>query len=230
MTTFGLVHGAYHGGWCWDRLVPELADRGFDTVAPDLPCDDVEAGLDDYAAVVLAALDGHDDVVLVGHSLGSLTIPVVASRRPVRRMVFLCSVPTGVGATIGESMGTMVRPEFMAAPRFSDGTDRDLLTPADARALFYHDCTDADAWWAVAHLRPQAHKPLTERSPLTEWPGAASSVVLTDDDRAVEPRWAVPAAHKFVGEEPVVLPGSHSPFLSRPAELAEVLAALAARR
>jgi pimeloyl-ACP methyl ester carboxylesterase len=228
MTTFGLVHGAYHGGWCWDRLVPELASRGFDTVAPDLPCDDVSAGLDDYASVVVDALQGHDDVVLVGHSLGSLTIPVVAARRPIRHMVFLCSVPTGPGATVGEAMGEMVRPGFMAAPRFSDGTDRDLLTATDARQLFFHDCTDADAWWAVANLRPQAHKPMAERSPLTEWPDATSSVVLTDDDQAVEPRWAIPAARAFVGKDPTVLPGSHSPFLSRPAQLAEVLATLAA--
>src|ERR1035441_2478767 len=94
MTTIALVHGAYHGAWCWDRLVPELHARGFETVAPDLPCDEAAAGLEEYAAVIEDAIGDRQDVVVVGHSLGSLSIPLVASHRPVRRLVFLCSVPT----------------------------------------------------------------------------------------------------------------------------------------
>jgi pimeloyl-ACP methyl ester carboxylesterase len=40
MTTMALVHGAFHGAWCWDHLRPELEARGFAVVVPDLPCDD----------------------------------------------------------------------------------------------------------------------------------------------------------------------------------------------
>src|SRR3954454_25062964 len=95
MTTFWLVHGAWHGGWCWERLAPELEARGAQVVAPDLPCEDVDAGVSVYADVVDKALGEADDVVLVGHSLGGLTIPLVAARRPVRRLVYLCAfVPT----------------------------------------------------------------------------------------------------------------------------------------
>jgi pimeloyl-ACP methyl ester carboxylesterase len=71
MRLFVLVHGAYHGGWCWSRLVPELELLGHRAVTPDLPCDDPTAGHAANVATVLAAMDEADagsDVVVVGHS------------------------------------------------------------------------------------------------------------------------------------------------------------------
>jgi pimeloyl-ACP methyl ester carboxylesterase len=227
-TTVALVHGAYHGGWCWERVVPELEQRGLDAVAPDLPCDDPDAGIGDYAATVEAAIAGLDDVVVVGHSLGSLTVPVVAAHRPVRRMVFLCSVPTGPGPAIADGLEGMVTPEFAAAPRFHDANGTEVLSNDAARSLFFGDCPDADAWWAVAHLRPQARRPLAEPAPLAAWPEVPQSVILTTDDRVVRQAWAVPAARsRLNGEEPVLLPGGHSPFLACPVLLADLLAKLA---
>ena len=88
MTTCVLVHGAWHGGRCWDRLVPALAARGHDAVVMDLPAEDGTATLDDYATVVeAAAAHVTDDVVVVGRSLGAPTAPVVASRRPTKALV-----------------------------------------------------------------------------------------------------------------------------------------------
>jgi pimeloyl-ACP methyl ester carboxylesterase len=230
MITIALVHGAFHGGWCWDRLVPELHDRGFETVAPDLPCDDPAAGVEEYAAVIEKATQGHEDVVLVGHSLGSLIIPVVAANRPVRRMIFLCSVPTGPGPGVDGQMSEMVSPAFMAAARFHDADGREVLGASDARQVFFDDCSDADANWAVARLRPQSPRPLVEPSPLATWPEVAQSVILTTEDRVLNHKWALAAARaRLGGAEPVLLPGSHSPFLSRPAALADVLATEASR-
>jgi pimeloyl-ACP methyl ester carboxylesterase len=91
VTTFGLVHGAFHGAWCWELLAAELRTLGHETVAMDLPCEDPNAGNQRYAEVVVETLADHGPVVLVGHSLGGLTIPLVAAARPVERMVFLCA-------------------------------------------------------------------------------------------------------------------------------------------
>jgi pimeloyl-ACP methyl ester carboxylesterase len=227
VTTFALVHGSQHGGWCWERLAPELRARGHDVVAPDLPCDDPSAGIDTYARIVVDALSGHgDDVVLVGHSLGSLTIPVVARRRPVERLVFLCSVPTGPGPAIAATLDDMVTPEFRDARRTFDDDGRECLHPDDARAVWFHDCTDDDATWAVSQLRPQSRRPLTEASPLDRWPDVPSTAVLGRDDRCVNMTWAVAAATARLGEAPVLLDGGHSPFLARPAVLADTLATL----
>jgi pimeloyl-ACP methyl ester carboxylesterase len=232
MTTYALVHGASHGAWCWDRLVPLLAARGHRVVAPDLPCADPEAGIGDYAAVVADALDAAgaaDDVVLVGHSLGSLVIPVVAERRPVRGMVFLCSVPTGPGPAIDAALADMVTPEFVAAERDFDEWDGDRLRAESARIVWYDDCPPEDAAWAAAQLRFQSRRPLVEPSPLTAWPPGPIAVVLGRDDRCVRMAWAIPAARaRLEGAEPVLVDGGHSPFLARPAELADVLESVVA--
>ncbi|MET0699294.1 MAG: alpha/beta fold hydrolase, partial [Mycobacterium sp.] len=58
MTTFALVHGAWHGAWCWERLTPELVARGHRVVAVDLPIQDETATFEKYADTVVAALAG----------------------------------------------------------------------------------------------------------------------------------------------------------------------------
>ena len=82
MATFSLVHGAWHGGWVWNRLRAELEARGHVVATPDLPCDDIAADVADYARCVPPA---H---VVVGHSLGGLTISLVDA--DVR--VYLCAL------------------------------------------------------------------------------------------------------------------------------------------
>jgi hypothetical protein len=79
-------------------------------------------------------------------------------------------------------------------------------------------------------LRPQSRRPLTEPVPLDAWPNVAMSVVLGRDERCVNMAWAIPAATaRLEGVPPIVIDGGHSPFLARPALLADVLVAEAAR-
>ena len=56
MSTFALVHGAWHGAWCWERLTPELEALGHRVITLDLRSDDSSASFDDYADAVCAAL------------------------------------------------------------------------------------------------------------------------------------------------------------------------------
>ena len=86
---------------------PELESRGHRVVAPDLPCEDVDAGVVEYAAVVCDALGGDEDAIVVGHSLGGLTIPFV----PGRAHVFLCALVGGTG------WSERVRPRLRRRPR-----------------------------------------------------------------------------------------------------------------
>jgi len=226
--TFGLVHGAGHGAWCWERLIPELAARGHRAVAVDLPCEDPEAGARRYAEIADAALPAADDLVLVGHSLGGLTIPIVADRRPVRALVFLCAVLPTFGASLDDAVKRdlgMYAPGYAAHPgRVSspDGSTswKDLESAAE---VFYHDCAPADARWAWSRLRPQSAAPRREVCPLTAWPAARRISIYTRDDRAIAPIWAERAARERLGVEPRALDGGHSPFLSRPAALAALL-------
>jgi hypothetical protein len=226
MAVFALVHGAWHGGWCWEKLVPELERLGHRAVAVDLPCEDADLGALDYARVVVDALaDVDDDVVAVGHSLAGLTIPLVAAQRPVARLVFLAAILPVPGAVWFDvaPLAEINWPEFIAGLR--ELPDGRLARPEDP-SLFYHDCDPADTARAVARLRPQGAGPMREPSPLERWPDVERSYILCRDDRVIRPEWARRAAHEQLGVEAVELPGSHSPFLSRPAELARVLAGL----
>jgi hypothetical protein len=101
MATFSLVHGAWGGGWLWDLLCAELESRGHVVHAPDLPCEDVAAGVAMYAAVVPAA-----DIV-VGYSLGGLTIPFVEAETHI----FLTAlVAYGLGRRVRQRVRRRARP------------------------------------------------------------------------------------------------------------------------
>jgi pimeloyl-ACP methyl ester carboxylesterase len=216
--TFGLVHGGAHGAWCWDRLVEALARLGRRAIAMDLPCEDEDAGAAEYAAVVVDALAGVDgEVVLVGHSLGGLTVPLVASARPASRMIFLSGLLPSPGLSLRDQQAA--EPEMMFPYRGGR---------AGLRERFYNTCAPEDADRAMALLRPQALKPFVEKTPLEAWPELPSSYVLCTEDRACNPAWSRRAARDRLGVAPVELAGSdHSPFLNRPDELARLLVELA---
>ena len=86
-----LVHGSYHGAWCWDLLRPELERLGHRVITMDLPISDPALGAADYARVVENALEPGSEPVLVGHSMAGLVIPLVAANRPIRRLIFLAA-------------------------------------------------------------------------------------------------------------------------------------------
>jgi pimeloyl-ACP methyl ester carboxylesterase len=230
MTTFALIHGAWHGGWAFERLVPELLARGHDAVAPDLPCEDQEAGASRYADVVEEALVGVDgDVVVVGHSLGGLTASLVAERRPVRGLVLLCALVPVPGRPLSDRFSD---PDlFPPGPsertaRGEDGLSH-WLSAQDAIDAMYADCDPAQAAAAAARLRGQAALPSRESSPLGGWPDVPTSYILCTEDLMVGPAWSRRVAAEELGVIPIELPGSHSPMMSRPGALADVLDELA---
>jgi pimeloyl-ACP methyl ester carboxylesterase len=228
-TTFGLVHGAWHGAWCWEPLQAELEQRGQRSVAVDLPCDDWDAGLARNAEIVSDALGDADDVVLVGHSLGGITIPVVADRRPVRRMVFLCAMLPQPGKTMDEVLGSadqVLRPEFAPFDEVIHDDGSVSWRKETAAEAFFHDCPPDVAAWAASKLRRQVWATTQEPCPLSSWPDVPSTYVICTEDRAINPDWSRRAA-KEIGADVVELPGSHSPFLSRPVDLADLLVSLA---
>ena len=232
MTTFVLVHGAWHGAWCWEKLIPEVEARGHRVVAMDLPSDDPEATFEMYADVVAKAMREmpEDDVVLVGHSLGGLTVPIVAEREPVRRLVYLCALPAIPGLSFLDQLGTekMLNMGYVAGMGEADAQGRRGWADADlARQFMYADCDDEIAESAIARLRPQAQSPYSIPCPLDSYPDVPTTYIVCSDDQLVNPEWSRDFAHRGLDADLIELPGSHSPFMSRPADLASVLDDLA---
>lgn len=224
MTTFGLVHGAYHGVWQWGPLVAELDRRGQRCVCVDLPVDDPDRGVPDYAQVAARAWAGVDDLVVVGHSLGGRVIPFIAELLPVRELVFLAgAVQPGVFGQVPDGPALLIS----AADRRvgDDGLVR--LSERAGERYFFHDVPPGLRAWAVGQLRAQAERATAPvRLPRLDRVPAVASIVCTDD-RALSPAWQRAVARQTLRVRPYEIAGGHSPFLARPAELADLLVHIA---
>ena len=103
VATFVLIHGAGDVGWYWHLVERELRQRGHDTLAPDLPCDDDSAGLPEYADTVVKAIGGRRGPVVVAQSFGGFTAPLVAARVPVDMLVLVTGMIPAPSSRAGSS-------------------------------------------------------------------------------------------------------------------------------
>jgi pimeloyl-ACP methyl ester carboxylesterase len=225
MSIFALVHGSCQDAWAWHQVIPRLESVGHRAMAMDLPLENPAAGASEYADAVVKALNAFDEPpVLVGHSMAGLVIPVVASRRPVRSLIFLAAAIPKIGVSLLDRFrgdeGNMFQPDW---PGKDPSRNRE-----QALHYLFHDCPPALAEQAMAHQRPQASsRAATEIPPFAAWPKVARASIVCSEDRTINPAWSRWASRTLLGVEAVEIPGGHCPFLSRPAELARHLSRLA---
>jgi pimeloyl-ACP methyl ester carboxylesterase len=215
VTSYVLVHGAWHGAWCWERVQEHLPGA----VAIDLPSNHVDgAGLTDDVAAVRAVLDGMEDVVLCGHSYGGAVITEAGAHDNVSHLVYLCAFVLDVGETVMENAAPPTPPTALTAAIRPDG-DWVGIDPDGARTAFYGDCDETP----VERLVPHGLAAFTTPVAVAAWKVKPSTYVLCTKDEAVHPdlqRWL---ATRCTGT--VELDASHSPMLSVPGRVAEVLVA-----
>ena len=233
MTTFALIHGAWHGAWCWEPLISELERRGHRAVAVDLPCDDPAATTMDNAKQVVEALshadptgDAGDDVVVVGHSLGGIVAAVIPLLRPVRRLVFLCALIPRPGRSLADVMASepdTTTEEFDALPRQVGKGGSVTWDPAVAGPFFYRACPPDTADWAAPRLRTQVWTTSREPCPLDKWPDSDLVSIVCTDDELIRPSWSRRIARDILHVDPIELPGGHFPMLGIPTQLADTL-------
>lgn len=226
-----LVHGAYHGAWCWDFVRPELERLGHRVTSVDLPITDPALGASAYAQAVDDAIGPTDEPpTLVGHAMAGLVIPLVAVQRPIARLVFLSAFLPAPGQSANDQRATE-HIDGQLPPRAAQwtelGDDVWMIGPATATELFFHDAPAAVARWATQRLRPQAFRVYQETTPLAAWPDVPRSAIVCREDRATNQVWVRAAARDRLGVEALELAGGHAPFLTRPAELARMLDGLA---
>jgi hypothetical protein len=208
MARFVLVHGAWHGSWCFAAVTSELRRLGHDAEAVDLPCDVPGLTQLDYASHI----GPQPDAVVVGHSFGAQTIPHVEARLRIHLAGLL---------PVEDPAPACFRPEFTGTVRDEDGRSY-WPDPETCAARMYPDCSRAQSDWAFPQLRRQAGVAY-HTGPL----GPEDVVIATLRDAAIDPDWQIDTARAH-GAQLVELDSGHSPFFTQPAELAGLLDALSA--
>jgi pimeloyl-ACP methyl ester carboxylesterase len=231
-----LVHGGYHGAWCWDRLLPWL---GTPTLAVDLPgrgshpmdLDDVtiEVGADSVLDDIDAA--GFDRVVLVGHSLAGVSLPVIAGRlgQRVVHLVFVSClvVPDGQSVVTMTPLGE--REQLDRRLRTGAG-ETSVLSSEHHRALLGNDLDEEQWSHVLAHVGPDSMRFFTDRVP---W-GARVHDLPKTYVRLLQDQ-AVPLAEqdemiRRLGPGVTVhdIDAGHQVMITKPRQLAAVLAPILA--
>lgn len=239
MAMFVLVHGGAHGGWCWEKLVPELRNRGHRVVAPDLPGMGADrtplkqvslGGWGEFIASLAA--QSEEPVVLVGHSRGGPVIGEAAERAPeaVLGLIYLSAVMIPAGMTTMAAFAGQPTELMDTATLTPDGLGF-ILDREVARRWFYHRAARADADAALDRLCPEPIAP--NQAPMTvtaqRWGRLPRAFIECSDDRAL-PLALQRDFQKALPCDPVItLDSDHSPFLCMPAQLASHLDAIAVR-
>lgn len=221
--TIVLVHGAWHGAWCWQRVIPLLTSRQCAVRTVELPSvgagPNLTVGLDRDAAAVRAVIDEvGGPVLLCGHSYGGMVISHASYRHPrVSKLVYLCAFVPESGESLASIGGGRLAPWIQVL----DG-GLTLPDPKQAAQLFYADCDARTQAWAIGNIRSQCGAPFSDAVVHPGWKDIQSTYVVCSADRAMPPDWQrdlfAPRLNKVVEIE-----SSHSPFLSQPSVVAEML-------
>src|SRR5262245_62029355 len=211
VSAFAFIHGAGDVGWYWHLVERDLRARGHVTVAPDLPVEDDQAGLADYAEVVVDAIGGRSDAVVVAQSFGGYVAPLVAERVNARLIVLVA--------------GMVPAPHESAEEMFATTAwQPTALEDNSTRAVFYHDVPSDLADEALRRGgRRQSETPGRQPWPLDRWPAVPTRAIICRQDRLFPAAWLRRVVLERLGIAPDEIDGGHCPALSQPRELARRL-------
>jgi pimeloyl-ACP methyl ester carboxylesterase len=223
--TVVLVHGAWHGSWCWDPVVRRLDAAGVPVATVDNPSvASANASLHDDGDNVRRVLDSIEGpVVLVGHSYGGAVITDAGSHDAVRQLVYLTAFVIDEGESVTQNdLSGGEEGNLGEALRIDDAGETATFDPDRSVEFFYHDCPSDAADAAADLLRPQSLAAFAGVPRSIAWRQKPAVFVLCRDDRALPVPLQMSMAAR-VGGATYELAASHSPFLSQPDALADLL-------
>ncbi len=227
MTTFVLLHGSGDGGWVWHLVQRALRERGHESVAPDLPTDREDATWERCVDVVAEAAGGAADVVVVGQSSGGMYVPLVADRLGAMLQVFVAGMVPQPGETASDWFRNVGWSETVADLAQRDGG---LTGHQDPMVAFFHDVPPELATRARARERATSELLAETPWPLPALPRVAARYVVTTRDRFIPPPVQRRVAAERLGlSGPDEIEAGHCASLSRPHELADLLAGYVGR-
>lgn len=237
--TIALLHGSGQTERHWDLLAPELHARGYDTIAVNLPASDPNATYADYAAAAAeeirpAVKDGRQ-VDIIPHSGASHTAPELVRLLGKDSVRSIIHISGSLGRSSGEDVNDLATylvprnliPRQRNSEAFRNATLRlesglTAFNPAMIKQLFFNKCDPETFIWALEQMQVQARP--RDEPPLSAHriQGVPTWYILPEHDRIRDPAWAIQAAGSL-GMGIVKMGGDHSPAISRPEELADVV-------
>ena len=225
--TYVLIPGAGGDGSYWHLVAAQLRARGHEAIAIDLPADDDQADIPDYADVVVDAIGTRRDVVLVAQSMGGLSVPLICGRVEVQLVVLVNAMIPAAGERAGDWWANTGQAEARRAKDVRDGRDPDA--PFDIATVFLHDVPQAVAERTAHTARPQSNTPFSSSRTSPPWPDVPTRVLVGRDDRFFPVEFQRRVAQERLGITPDEMPGGHLVALSQPTELADRLEAYSAQ-
>jgi pimeloyl-ACP methyl ester carboxylesterase len=240
MAGFVLIHGSWHGGWCFDAVAELLRAAGHTVTAPDLP--GMGGGEAALAAVTLegwaefaaqhcrsmkARLNGAP-LVLAGHSRGGLVVSQAGelAHEAVDALVYICAMmlPSGMSRTQFKALEEP-NPAFDALVSPTPGGHGTVVTGENPGMVFAQASPPDAVAAAMARLVAEPHGPRSTPLALTSerWGSIPRTYIECTADRTIPLSSQRLMQEMSPGASRVTLDADHSPFLSRPAELAAAL-------
>lgn len=235
MSVFVLVHGAFHGRWCFRRLTAALEAQGHKSVAIDLPghgdceIDPKTVSMDDYVSSVCRTIDTieHEQPILVGHSMGGLVVSQVAERYSDRLagLSYICAYLPKSGESLMSIEARNPAPRLTTAVTPAPDMTLAHINAELAAPVFYNDCSESDLRNSAAKLADQPGAPFLTPVSLTEeaFGTVPKQYFLCEKDQTIPAALQEEMIAARSDVDVVRLDSGHSPFLSRAEELAAAL-------
>jgi pimeloyl-ACP methyl ester carboxylesterase len=205
--------------WYWHLVARRLTESGHTAIALDLPADDPDAGLTTYTELALAAVDGHDQLVVAAQSMGGFTALPVCERRAVERLVLLNAMIPLPGEAAADWWGNTGSEEGRRAAARAGGYSEEF----DLDTYFLHDVPAEIVADGPDEERDEADAAFEEPCPFTRWPTVPTTVLAGTGDRFFPFAFQQRVARERIGLEAQPVPGGHLNALSEPEAVTQAL-------
>jgi pimeloyl-ACP methyl ester carboxylesterase len=234
MASYILIHGAWHAGWCWEKVASLLSSQGHQVIAPDLPGHGSNqkphsaVKFQDYIDCIMACVESCDErPILVGHSFAGMFLSQVAAMYPgrIQKFIYLTAyVPFHAESffRISERLSETLLSEEIIVDKENGSL---FLKSNNLPEILYNCSTPEKQAIAVSKIAPEPLMPFATPLSLTDFDygNIDTLYIFCEEDRALkfsDQQWM---AARMQGKK-TSLPADHSPFLSMPEALAELLA------
>lgn len=236
-----LVHGAWHGSWCWHKVAKKIQEQGHHVITPDLPGHYLnkrqfkEVSLRNYVESIETLINSlQQPVILVGHSMAGVVITQVAENIPdkINLLIYTAGfIPKNNGSLIDEEKKASIPSVSLKVKIDEVEGSISLESSKSIRNLFYGNCNDEDVNYALPLLQKQSLRPFIEPVSITEARFGSvpklyieclqDKAIMIQDQRRM---------YSKIKCDVETLDTDHSPFFSACQELTNIICSSSARK